>query len=268
MTSLHQRYPGQALITGASSGIGEQFARTLARDGMDLVLLARREAELIKLQQELEATFDVKVSIICADLSDAQKLPALITQLLSMDISLLISNAGFGIPKGSYVDADWADMSAMWQVNSLSPAQLAHAFAQAFKQRDSRTAMLFTGSIEGEAAFPYSSAYAASKAFLHSLAYGLSVELRRDNIDVLLLAPGATDTNAPISQGISRDQLAGLMTPAAVAEQALQKLGKTTRYIPGLHNRVFIRLLRALPVKIASAMTGWGMLQAMRKSKL
>jgi hypothetical protein len=220
------------------------------------------------LKTKLESQYAVTVSIKVADLSDAQALPTLLAELSKDDISLLVSNAGFGVAKGAFIEADTADLQRMWQVNSLSPAYLAHSLAITFKTRSSKAAMIFTGSIEGEAAFPYSSAYAASKAFLHSLVYGLAIELRPFDIDVLLLAPGATDTNAPISQGISRDQLAGLMTPEAVATQALYHLGKKLRFIPGWHNRLIVGFLRLLPVKMAAALSGWGMAQAMQKSKL
>ncbi|NRB36895.1 MAG: SDR family NAD(P)-dependent oxidoreductase [Pseudomonadales bacterium] len=267
MQNISQRYPGLALITGASSGIGEQFAYALAKDGMDLILVARRKPELVALQKKLIFEYGVSVFIQPCDLSNPVAVADLLAELADKDISLLISNAGFGVPKGAYIDADMADMQDMWQVNSLSPALLAQFFAKKFKNRNSLSAMIFTGSIEGESAFPYSSAYAASKAFLHSLVYGLAVELRPLGIDVLLLAPGATDTQAPINQGISRDQLVGLMAPAAVVDQALAKLGRGPRCIPGWHNRVFVYLLSALPVKVSTSLSAWGMLQAMRKSQ-
>lgn len=267
MQGFTQRYPGMAVITGASSGIGEQFAHILAAAGMDLVLVARREPELIALQQSLINNHGIKVMIQVCDLANSDAVASLLSQLQTLDIGVFISNAGFGVEKGAFLEADLMSLQDMWQVNSLAPAMMAHTIGQWFTLRKSSTAMIFTGSIEGEAAFPYSSAYAASKAFLHSLAYGLANELKEHKVDVLLLAPGATDTQAPISQGISRDQLVGLMSATDVANQALTYLGKGPRLIPGLHNRTFISILRLLPIKWASALSGWGMLQAIRKSQ-
>ena len=131
---------------------------------------------------------------------------------------------------------------------------------------NNRGGLIFTGSMEGDAVFPWSAGYAASKAFLHSLVMALWYEVKDSAVDILLLAPGSTDTNAPINQGISRDQLVGVMSPAAVAQQALQHLGKQPHFMPGLHNRLFIGLLRLLPRKLAIAMAGYGMKRALDHS--
>jgi short-subunit dehydrogenase len=85
-------------------------------------------------------------------------------------------------------------------------------------------------------------------------------------VDVLLLAPGATETEAPLKQGINRDQLQGVMSPADVAQQALAHLGKQPHFTPGVRNRVLVGLLRWLPRKLAITMAGYGMRQALDKS--
>ena len=95
---------------------------------------------------------------------------------------------------------------------------------------------------------------------------GLWYENRRHNVDVMVLAPGSTDTNAPIRQGISRDQLVGIMQPGEVATLALQHLGKLPVYIPGVHNRLFMKLLGILPQKLAIMLAGYGMERAIKNS--
>lgn len=100
-----------------------------------------------------------------------------------------------------------------------------HALAPKLVERG-HGGIIFTGSMEGETPFPYSSAYASTKGFIHQFAGSLHMEMRTHGVDVLLLAPGSTDTNAPISQGFSRDQLPGLMSAHEVARQALDKPGK------------------------------------------
>lgn len=259
------RYGTGALVTGASSGIGEQFARLLAEKGFDLLLTARRESLLQSLRGELEAAHGVTVTCLVCDLCDPQQVEGLIEKARDMAIGLVVSNAGFGVAKGEYLSIAQDDLDAMYRANSLAPARLARALLPDMVERG-RGGMIFTGSMEGDAVFPYSAAYAASKAFLHSLVMGLWLEVRGNGVDVLLLAPGSTDTEAPIKQGISRDQLVGVMSPRDVADQALQQLGRRPHFITGFHNRLFVALLRLLPRKLAIKMAGAGMRQAMEKS--
>lgn len=265
MSDLKEKYGPLAVVTGASSGIGEQFARLLAQQGFDLVITARRVERLESLSRELEQAYRVSVTCVACDLSDALQVDGLITAVRAREPGLIVSNAGYGVAKGDFLDIDIAELEAMYQANSIAPARLARALLPDMVQRGSG-GIIFTGSIEGEAIFPYSAAYAASKAFLHSLVLGLWFEVRSSGVDVLLLSPGATDTDAPIKQGISRDQLAGLMSPRDVAAQALQQLGRRPQFIPGFQNRVIVAMLRLLPKKIAIKLAGIGMQRAMAGS--
>ena len=260
-----QRYGSTALVTGASSGIGEQFAWQLAAKGFDLVLTARREPLLQTLKEKLEREHGVSVICIVCDLCDLAQVDQLLEQVRALDIGLVVSNAGYGVPKGAYLATELGALEAMYRANSLAPARIAHALLPAMVEKK-RGGIIFTGSIEGDAVFPLSSGYAASKAFLQSLVQGIWYEVKDSGVDVLLLAPGATDTEAPIKQGISRDQLAGVMSPAVVAQQALEHLGVQPRFTPGLSNRLLIGLLRLLPAKLAINMAGYGMRRAMDKS--
>jgi short-subunit dehydrogenase len=260
-----QRYGATALVTGASSGIGEQFARQLARKGFNLVLTARREPQLLALKQALEREQGITVTCIPCDLSDPAQVDLLIAQVLPLDIGLVISNAGYGVMKGAYLSAGIDALEAMYRANSLSPARIAHALLPAMVA-NKRGGFIFTGSIEGDAVFPFSGAYAASKAFLHSLVQALWYEVKDSGVDILLLAPGATDTEAPLKQGIDRAQLQGVMSPADVAQQALAHLGLQPHFTPGARNRLLVGLLRCLPRKLAIAMAGYGMRRALGNS--
>lgn len=260
------RYGPVALVTGASSGIGEQFARQLAALGFDLVLVARRRERLDALRDELEATADVSVTPIPCDLCDLSQVQDLLSALVPMELGLIVSNAGYGVPKGPYLEADIGGMEAMYRANSLAPARLLHALAPAMVARG-RGGIIVTGSMEGDVAFPYSSAYAASKAFMHSLVLGLWQELEDTGVDVLLLAPGSTDTQAPVLQGIDREQLVATMQPEEVVSQALAQLGRRPHFISGWQNRLFIRILRILPRAMATRLAGYGMKQAINNSR-
>jgi short-subunit dehydrogenase len=264
-TPWTNRYGATALVTGASSGIGEQFAHQLAQKGFDLLLTARREPLLQALKEKLEREHHITVTCLVCDLCDMEQVDTLIERAQSMDVGLVVSNAGYGVAKGGFLSIARDELEAMYCANSLAPARIAHALLPAMMGRK-RGGLIFTGSMEGDAVFPWSAAYAASKAFLHSLVMALWYEVKGNGVDVLLLAPGSTDTNAPINQGISRDQLVGVMSPAEVAQQALDHLGRQPHFMPGAHNRIFIALLRMLPNKLAIGMAGYGMKRAIDKS--
>jgi short-subunit dehydrogenase len=265
MKNLITQYGNLALITGASSGIGEQFAHLLARKGFDLLLTARSANALVQLASDLSVAHDVNVDIFLCDLSKCEQLDALITYAQQKDLGLIVSNAGFGA-KGDFLAHDYAQVEAMYQTNSIAPSKLAHALLPQLVKKQ-RGGMIFTGSIEGDVPFPYSAPYAASKAFLHSLVSSLWFEMKPHNVDILLLAPGSTDTQAPIKQGMTRKQLIGLLPPKIVAEQALKQLGKTMSFTPGLVNRCFIGLLKVLPRNLATRFAGMGMKKAIEDAK-
>ena len=166
MKSLVERYGKWAVVTGASSGIGRAFAPQLASQGFNLLLTARRLPLLESLQQELKI-FPVEVQLFEADLSNADDVERLITAAQACEPGLLVSNAGFGL-KGEFVRHDAGQLQNMYMANSIHPAQLIHALLPGMLSRK-QGGIIVTGSIEGEAPFPYSAGYAASKAFLHGL---------------------------------------------------------------------------------------------------
>lgn len=263
--NLLQQYGPWAIVTGASSGIGEQFSHQLAKIGFNLIVVARNKEKLDNLQQQLQSRHGVKVDVITADLSDENSVETILSACVNKDVGLLINNAGYGY-KGGFDQQSLGDIKAMIQANSLSPLALTHSLLGKLRERTA-SGIIFTGSIEGEMALPHSTSYAASKAFIHSLGGGLWEEERKNGVDVLVLSPGSTDTNAPISQGISRDQLVGLMSPEKVAAVALAGLGTRPLLIPGIHNRIFVALLRLLPRAIALRMAGAGMAKAIEASR-
>lgn len=263
--TLRERYGSLALVTGASSGIGEAFARQLASEGFDLILVARRQPLLEALAVELSEQHSIAVQVIAADLAQPVACQQLLEQLADREVSLLVSNAGFGL-KGDFAGDELDRIQAMVQTNAMTPLILTHALLPEMARRG-RGGVILTGSIEGEAGFPWSTAYAATKAFVHSLGGGLWKEYRGHGVDVLVLSPGSTDTDAPRLQGISDDQLLGVMSPERVAAEALQAIGKKPLHIPGWHNRAFVGLLRLLPRSWALHLAGIGMKRAIDHSR-
>lgn len=258
-----RRYGPWALVTGASSGIGEQFARQLAAAGLDLVLVARRAARLSALKRELVAAHGVAVDLVVEDLAEPLAVDRILAAIDERDLGLVVSNAGFGL-KGPFASHGRAQVEAMFNVNARAPLLLLHGLMPRLARRPA-AGIILTGSQEGESPFPWSSAYAATKAFVHSLGQGLHGECRGSGIDVLVLAPGATDTEALPLQGFDPQAVPGLMQPAEVARQALQRLGRTPLHVPGRTNRAFVAVLRRLPRRWAIALAGRAMAAALRE---
>ncbi|GAB3104152.1 SDR family NAD(P)-dependent oxidoreductase [Aestuariicella hydrocarbonica] len=239
---LKHQYGPVALVTGASSGIGQAFAELLAARGLDLVLVARRLERLTALAARLQETCGIQVTICPIDLSDTTAARKILEATATLDVGLVISNAGFGI-KGEYTQVEAGVMTDMLNVNCHSPMQLTHGFIDRLRHRG-KGGIILTSSVEGLMGCPYSSAYSATKGFVINLGEGLWAELRDDNIDVLTLCPGATDTEAPALQGIDPKTLQHLMSPADVARLAFENIQNGPVYIPSEHyQKTFDRLL-------------------------
>ena len=253
-------YGPWALVTGASSGIGEQFAHLLAAAGCHLVITARRAEQLHNLATTLQAEHGIQVEAVTLDLNDADFLAPLLKAIAGKDIGLLVSNAGFGL-KGPHAMQDGAQLQAMLNVNALAPMLLTNALAPQLCARD-KSGIILTSSIEGFVPFPHSAAYAASKAFVLSLGEAIAWELKAEGVDTLVLCPGSTDTEALTRQGFDPATLKGLMSPRDVASQALDALGKKTVLVTGTANKAMVKLLRNLPRNMAVNLAGKAMQSA------
>ena len=180
--------PETALITGASSGIGEQFARQLSARGHDLILVARREDRLRKLADELPGTAHV---VPCDLAREADQLHGRVSEL-GLDVDLLVNNAGFGT-YGPFVDGDSARDADEIRVNCEALVTLTHAFLPAIVERD-RGGVINICSTAGFQPIPYEAIYAATKAFALSFTEALSEELRGSGVRVLAVNPGPVPT--------------------------------------------------------------------------
>lgn len=257
-------YGPWALVTGASSGMGEQFARQLADGGINLLLVARRADRLERLRSELQQAHGIDVELLVLDLARPETVARILAAAASRDIGLVVSNAGFGL-KGAFTSHEAGSLDAMLNVNARVPLLLVHGLLPQLARRPV-AGVILTGSQEGEAPFPWSAAYAATKAFVHSLGQSLHGECRGTGVDVLVLAPGATDTEALALQGFDASQLPGLMSPGEVVRQALARLGHAPLHIPGVVNRLFVRLFRMLPRRQAIALAGKSMASALERA--
>jgi hypothetical protein len=217
---LGERIGGWALVTGASSGIGRSFALALAREGMPVVLAARREDRLGEVAGEVER-HGVAARVVCVDLAAPEGAARLADAVADLEISVLVNNAGFG-HAGRFDTRDEARLLAMLQVNCAAPLLLARRMVPGMRARG-RGAVIFTGSLAAKQPMPLHATYAASKAFLALLGEALWAELRRSGVEVVVVEPGTTETEFQTVAG----EIAHRGEPAErVVEAALDALGR------------------------------------------
>ena len=252
--TFKEQYGPWAIVTGASAGIGEEFARQLARMGLNLILIARRKQRIDELARQLQSASKIQVKAIAADLSRPDFLPPLASAIGSTEVGLLVNNAGFGLA-GEFLDHELEKELALLDVNCRAALILTHAFGRQMAQRK-RGGIIFVSSVSGFIATPFEAHYAASKAYELFLAESLGYELKKNGVDVLALCPGSTDTEFHAVAGM---RSVGAMPVAPVVELAIKKLGKTRVTIPGWHNRLLVALLRFTPRRLHTVVAGWVM---------
>jgi len=235
MYHMTKRYGQCALITGASSGIGKTFARALAKEGMNIILVARREDVLNTLASQLQEEFQVKTQVIAVDLikSGASKV---ITDTIKWPVDLLVNNAGYG-SYGEFQTLDVNIEENMVDLNCRQVVSLTHALLPNMI-KNKRGGIICLASVVSHVPSPYMATYSASKAFNRFFALSLAGEVKHHNIDVLALCPGDTvsefrheahfDKKMPIPQRTSED----------VVNTALSSLGKKYSVTDGVFNKL------------------------------
>lgn len=237
-----EKYGPCALVTGASDGIGREFARCLARAGLDLVLVARRGDVLEGLADELRGGFPIRVDVVPADLATRDAAAAIAEGTAHLDIGLLVAAAGFGT-SGSFIDSPLDRELEMIDVNCRAVAALTHVFGGRMGRRG-RGGIVLMSSVVAFQGVPRAANYAATKAYVQSLAEGLSGELSLLGVDVIASAPG------PIESGFARraGMTLGLAeTPEAVAQATLDSLGRRSLTRPGRLSKILGWSLAMLP---------------------
>ncbi|WP_427161030.1 SDR family NAD(P)-dependent oxidoreductase [Aliinostoc sp. HNIBRCY26] len=184
-----------ALITGASSGIGQAFAQELAARQTNLVLVARSAEKLHQLAQELQLQHNIQIEVIVKDLTEPNAAADVfdITKTKGLTVDLLINNAGFG-DYGDFAEREGERQVKMLQLNVLALVDLTHKFLPLMRQRHSGS-IINVSSIAAFQPIPYLSVYAASKAFVLSFSEALWAENRKYGVRVLVVCPGPTETN-------------------------------------------------------------------------
>jgi short-subunit dehydrogenase len=236
------------LITGASSGIGEAFARRLAAEGHDVLLVARSEDKLIALCNELGLNHNVRAEYFVADLSKPDSPARLLeeTRVRNLEIDLLINNAGFG-SMGEFGELDLARELNMIDLNVRSLVELTHLFLQPMRERKGGS-IINVASTAGFQPVPFMATYAATKAFVLSFSEALWEENRPLGIKVMALCPGVTETSFFEASRMKRPPGRTVQTSEQVVEVALRawKRGKSS-VISGWPNRIMVETERVVP---------------------
>jgi uncharacterized protein len=256
-----------ALVTGASSGIGTEIARELARRGHGVVLVARRKQKLEEVADELSTKYGVRAETISADLSkpaSRSRIAGRITEL-GLDIEILVNNAGFATG-GPFHDADPGRELEQVRVLVEAPVALTSAFLPAMVERG-RGAILNVASTAGMQPMPYAAGYSAAKAYVLAFSEALHHEVRGSGVTVTVLAPGPVETEFweiagwEVKGGRSFEQAwpkAARVSAQDVAKAGVKGLVAGRRVvIPGLPVRAAMEATRFIPHAIKLPAIEW-----------
>ena len=239
---LQRRYGKWAVVTGASDGIGRAFAWEAARSGLHLVLVARRKDRLDSLAEEIASAHKVQTMVVACDLSKDTGIDAVVNATKSIDVGLLVTAAGFGT-SGPILEANLDEERAMLQVNCYALLALSVYFGRQFAKRG-RGGMILMSSLVGWQGTPFAAHYAATKAYVQTLAEAMHAELKGSGVDVLASAPG------PVNSGFAARanmRMGAAATPADIAKASLAALGRNRTVVPGLLSKVLTYSLVLLP---------------------
>ena len=229
--SLRERYGDWALVTGASAGIGLEFARAFARDGIHCVLAARRQEKLEAIADELREAWGVEVRVVAVDLASGEGPERLAAAVADLELGILVNNAGFGYA-GRFDKQEVGRLREMVQLNCVAPVVLTSLLVGPMAERR-RGAVIVTGSVAGRQPLPLHGVYSATKAFDLMLGESLWVEMSSRGVDVLVLEPGSTMTEFQHAAGEIAHEGASASSVVAVA---LDALGQQPSVVAGWSN--------------------------------
>ena len=239
---LLTRYGPWAVVTGASSGIGREMALRLAEAGLSLVLVARGRATLEQMAADLAAQHEVEVRVVGTDLAQEAGIKAVETATRDLDVGLLVAAAGFGT-SGPFLDSSVERELEMLDVNCRAPLEMSRHFGGRFARRG-HGGLVLMGSIVGFQGTPYAAHYAATKAYIQTLAEALHVELAPLGVDVLASAPGPTNSGFAARADMRMDTM---LKSRDVARQTLDALGRKPTVLPGMLSKVLAYSMAPMP---------------------
>lgn len=236
------KYGNWAVVTGASSGIGRAIATELAAKGLRLVLVARRQAELTQVANDLSSRYGVETRIVVADLANMEGISKIEAGTSNLAVGLFVAAAGFGT-SGAFLDASLEEEIAMLDVNCRAVLALSFHFGRRFTSQG-RGGLILFGSLVGYQGTPRAAHYAATKAYVQTFTEALHVELASKGVDVLSSAPG------PVHSGFgarARMKMGAAEKPEAVARATVDALGKKMTVSPGPLSKLLTWSLMTAP---------------------
>ncbi len=239
---LLRNYGPWALVTGASSGIGLELAKQIASAGFNVVIHGRNQEQLTHLLHELKTTYTVDVKIIVADLTEAGGVEQLILKTQHLPIGLFIASAGLGT-SGKFIDNSLHTEINMLRINCEALMMLTHYFSQRFCDQK-RGGIIVLSSMVAFQGVPFSAHYAATKAYVQTLAEGLAEEVKPYHVDVLAAAPGPVNTKFAKRANM---QMNMALSPQQIAVPILNALGRKTTVFPGMLTKVLVYSLQTVP---------------------
>jgi short-subunit dehydrogenase len=224
-------YGGWAVVTGASAGIGEAFARALAAERVNLVLTARREERLRALATDLEVRHEIATRVVPLDLAADAAPKQLDAATADLDVGFVLNNAGFGVA-GRFEKSNYERVLEMVRLNCVAVTAVAHLFLPRLVARR-RGALVIVASAAGYQPVPLAAAYGATKAFDLMLGEALWAENRDRGVDVLAVSPGSTETEF---QAVAGEKPHAGVPASDVVDATVGALGKQPSVIVGNFN--------------------------------
>ena len=259
MGRFAQKYGPWAVVTGASAGIGAEFALRIAERGVNVVLVARRRNRLEELASAIEDMYRVEARVAPVDLTARDFIEVLQPVLSDIEVGLLVNCAGFGTT-GPFLDMDPGVQEAMLNLNCRATALLTHEIAQGMQERG-RGGVVIVSSVSGFCAARGMAHYNATKAYGLIFAEGLAPELGAYGVDVQALCPGGTYTEFQAVAGLDPHNFGPLRrlvftSPTRVVATSLESLGGRVTVVPGWLNRFLVFTMRLVPRPVARWMFG------------
>ncbi len=249
---LKSNYGEWAIVTGASSGIGLELATQLAAAGFNLIINSRHFEKLQEVEKQLKANAAIQIKIVVADVSETEGVDKIIQSAQELPIGLLVVSAGYGT-SGLFTNNSLHAEINMLKVNCEALLSLTHYYAQQFAQQKKGGIILMSSMVAFQGT-PYAANYAATKAYVQTLAEALAVELKPFGVSVLAAAPGPVDSGFGQRANM---KMSMSMTPSQVGVPILQALGRKTTVLPGLLTKFLVYALRTVP--------RWGKVKIMEK---
>ena len=233
MKAFKEKYGPWSLITGASSGIGKEYAAHIAAQGLNIAVVARSEEKLRAMEKELIAKYQVNVKVIVADLTSEADINALIKETNDLEIGLLVNNAGRE-DSNHFLNIATKEHLQTIDLNIKVPLLLTHHFGAKMVERK-KGGIINMSSIVAFQGVPYIANYAGTKAYNLIFSEGIAAEFKKHQVDILTATPGFTKTNLAKVYDFTGTPFKPL-DPSFVAQKVIKDLGRKRLSIPGFIN--------------------------------